>query len=738
MMRTLLISAALPAIMLAACATHTTGAAGEPGKPGISASSTPPHFPRDLSPAGVAAADDNLALEEVQGTEAMAFVARSNEKALAALTTDPRYDTFRQQAEAILTSTDRIPSPRFLGDRLSNFWQDGTNPKGLWRRTTVESYATPNPQWETLLDVDALARAEGRDWVFKGVNCLAPAETRCLISLSDGGKDAVAVREFDVTTKRFVDGGFSIPEGKHRISWLDQDTVLVATDFGPGSLTESGYPYIVKSLKRGQAMAQATEVYRGEQGDGGYGVSPIVMRKVDGSVEAVLFNRPLDTFRSQIWALGADGKPWQLQLPERVGIQGMLDGKLIFALDQDWTFDGRAYKGGDLLAVPLELLNIQRSRIAYPKQAALVFSPTARQSLQDVQVMKDGIMAVIADNVVGKLTRFTLNDSGWQQNAIAVPENVAVNLGSASRSTGRVFVSTQGFLTPPTLSLADFNTGAVAPMKAAAAKFDASTHVVEQFEATSTDGTKIPYFIVRPRDLKMDGKAPTILFGYGGFQASFPPAYKPEMGKLWLENGGVFVQANIRGGGEFGPGWHQAALRENRQRAFDDFAAVGRDLIARGITSSQHLGIYGRSNGGVLTSVSITQNPDLFNAAVIESPLIDMMRYQELPAGASWIGEYGDPRIPGDAEFISRYSAYQLLRPDIEYPRVYITTNTLDDRVHPGHARKFAARLGKMGHDHLYYEDTAGGHSNDADPVANARRWARHYVYLSQQLMDEK
>ena len=738
MMRTLLISAALPAIMLAACATHTTGAAGESGKPGISASSTPPHFPRDLSPAGVAAADDHLALEEVQGTEAMAFVARSNEKALAALTTDPRYDTFRQQAEAILTSTDRIPSPRFLGDQLSNFWQDGTNPKGVWRRTTVESYATPSPQWETLLDLDALAKAEGRDWVFKGLNCLAPAETRCLISLSDGGKDAVVVREFDVTTKRFVDGGFSIPEGKHRISWLDQDTVLVATDFGPGSLTESGYPYIVKALKRGQSMAQAAEVYRGEQTDGGYGVSPIVMRKVDGSVEAVLFSRPLDTFRSQIWALGEDGKPWQLQLPERVGIQGMLDGKLIFALDQDWTFDGHAYKGGDLLAVPLNLLNIQRPRIAYPKQAALVFSPTSRQSLQNVQVMKDGILAVIADNVVGKLTRFTLNDSGWQQSAIAVPENVAVNLGSASRSTGRVFVSTQGFLTPPTLSLADFNTGAVAPMKAAAAKFDASTHVVEQFEATSTDGTKIPYFIVRPRDLKMDGKAPTILFGYGGFQASFPPAYKPEMGKLWLENGGVFVQANIRGGGEFGPAWHQAALRENRQRAFDDFASVGRDLISRGITSSDHLGIYGRSNGGVLTSVSITQNPDLFNAAVIESPLIDMMRYQELPAGASWIGEYGDPRIPGDAEFISKYSAYQLLRPEVEYPRVYITTNTLDDRVHPGHARKFAARLGQMGHDHLYYEDTAGGHSNDADPVANARRWARHYVYLSQQLMDEK
>jgi prolyl oligopeptidase len=273
-------------------------------------------------------------------------------------------------------------------------------------------------------------------------------------------------------------------------------------------------------------------------------------------------------------------------------------------------------------------------------------------------------------------------------------------------------------------------------LKSAPGLFDASAHVVEQFEARSSDGTMIPYFVVRPRTMAMDGSAPTILFGYGGFQISFPPAYKPEMGKLWLENGGVFVQANIRGGGEFGPAWHQAALRENRQLAFDDFAAVATDLQARGITSPRRLGIYGRSNGGVLTSVSITQSPRLFNAAVIESPLIDMLRYPDLPAGASWIGEYGDPRIPGDAEFIARYSAYQQLRPDVDYPRVYITTNTRDDRVHPGHARKFAARLADQGHDHLYYEETAGGHSNDADPVANARRWARHYVYLAQQLMD--
>ena len=299
-----------------------------------------------------------------------------------------------------------------------------------------------------------------------------------------------------------------------------------------------------------------------------------------------------------------------------------------------------------------------------------------------------------------------------------------------------MFVSTQGFLTPPTLSLLEAEATDLVALKAGPALFDASTHVTEQFEATSSDGTKIPYFVTRPRDLPMDGSGPTILFGYGGFQVSFPPAYKPEMGKLWLENGGVFVQANIRGGGEFGPDWHQSVLRENRQLAFDDFAAVARDLIARGITSPRRLGIYGRSNGGVLTSVSITQHPELFNAAVIESPLIDMLRYHELPAGASWMGEYGDPRVPADAEFISRYSAYQRLRPGADYPRVYITTNTRDDRVHPGHARKFAARLGQMGYDHLYYEETSGGHSNDADPLANARRWARHYVYLAQQLMD--
>lgn len=738
-MRHLILSAALPALLLAAAPAALAQA---PAAASASATTPPPHFPRDLSVEGVKAADDHLALEEVDGAEAMAFVVEENRKALAALTGDRRYEPFRQQAEAILTATDRIPQPSFLGDGIGNFWQDATNPKGVWRRTTLDSYRTEAPEWETLIDIDALARAEGRDWVFKGADCLAPDDDRCLIMLSDGGKDAVVVREFDVASRSFLDDGFVLPEGKHRIEWLDRDTLLFATDFGPGTMTESGYPFIVKTLKRGQALADATEVYRGEQGDGGYGVSPSVYRDKDGEVLAVIITRPLDTFRSETWRL-VDSEPVKLMLPSRVSLHGMMGERLIFTPEEPFNRYGAGddIKAGSLLAINIgslqEWIGDPPRKPGPAHEDTIVFTPTARQSVADVAVFDDRLMVVVSDNVRSRLSSFRpAGEFPWEERQVQVPENSTVSLGDRSKKTGRVFVSAQGFLTPQTLSLADVGAASLTELKAAPAKFDASTHVVEQFEATSSDGTRIPYFVTRPRDLAMDGSAPTILFGYGGFQVSLNPAYKPEMGKLWLENGGVFVQANIRGGGEFGPDWHQAALDGERQKAFDDFAAVARDLQQRGITSPRRLGIYGRSNGGVLTSVSITQHPELFNAAVIESPLIDMLRYHELPAGASWIGEYGDPRIPEEAAWIAKYSAYQQLRPEVDYPRVYITTNTRDDRVHPGHARKFAARLGEQGHDHLYFEDTAGGHSNDADPVANARRWARHYVYLAQQLMD--
>ncbi len=692
-------------------------------------------MPQSLTPEGVKAADPFLWLEEVEGERAMAWVNEQNAKTLAVLKGDARYETFRKEALAILTAQDRIPTPVFRGDGIDNFWQDETHVRGVWRHTTLESYRTGYPRWLTVLDIDVLAKAENANWIFKGADCLAPAETRCLVSLSDGGKDAVVVREFDAAAGKFVEGGFALPEGKHRIAWLDQDTLLVATNFGAGSLTESGYPFIVKSLKRGQTLAQGSEVYRGSAGDGGYGVSPDVLRDGAGKVLAVLVHRPLDTFRQETWALASDGKPYKLMLPERVTVHGAMRDRLVFSIAEPWRFDGQDYAEGSLLAPPIGRLGQERDGALTGRAEALVFAPGPRQSVEEVAVMDDRIVAAVYDNVRGRATTFNSGDRGWTGAALPTPENSAVHLGSASRERGRLFYTYEGFLTPSTLSLANVKTAIAEVVKTAPTRFDAPGHVVEQFEATSADGTKIPYFVVRPKGA-LSGSTPTMMFGYGGFQVSYPPVYKPELGKLWLERGGAYVIANIRGGGEFGPAWHQAALKGNRQRAFDDFAAVAADLAARKITSAKNLGIYGRSNGGVLTSVTLTQHPELIGGAVIESPLIDMLRYHELPPGASWMGEYGDPRIPEEAAWIAKYSGYQNVKPAsvADYPLVYITTNTRDDRVHPGHARKFAARLQAMGHEALYYENTQGGHSNDADPIINSERWARHYVYLARQL----
>ena len=714
-----------------------------------------PAMPADLTPAGVAAADPYIWLEDVDGERAMVRVAEFNADAQATLDADPRFEPFRQEAYAILSATDRIAMPHMQDGMVFNFWQDDEHRKGIWRRATPDSYGSGSPAWETVLDIDALAAAEGRDWVWKGATCYGPDERLCLVALSDGGGDAVVVREYDTHARAFVEGGFDLPMGKHRYDWLDADTLLVATDFGEvdgqPSLTESGYPYIVRTLDRGQTLAEATTVFSGQQGDGGYGVNPSVYRGPDGAVEAVLINRPLDTFRSETYAL-IDGAPVRLNLPERATVWGTQGRTLIFSIEEPWgIWSTLTHQTGALLGIDIERLAAGPDDVIISNAAQLIFQPGERQSIENVAVTRDRIVVSMFDNVVGQLRVFTnRGEFGWPETIITVPDNSTVALVDAGRSSNQIYYSVEGFLTPTTLMTADAASGepqrradqsrtldigqVVASMPA---RFDASGAVVEQFEVASSDGTMIPYFLVRPRDMPTDGSTGTILYGYGGFQISKPADYIPEMGALWLENGGAFVIANIRGGGEFGPAWHQAALRENRQRAFDDFYAVAEDLIRRGVTSPEHLGIYGRSNGGVLTSVAVTQRPDLFNAAVIESPLIDMLRYHEMPAGASWIGEYGDPRVPADAAFIAAYSGYQNARPGVEgFPRVYITTNTHDDRVHPGHARKFAARLEEYGYDPIYFEDTAGGHSYDADPAANARRWARHYVYLSQQLMD--
>ncbi|HEY0053008.1 MAG TPA: prolyl oligopeptidase family serine peptidase [Caulobacteraceae bacterium] len=702
-------------------------------------------MPADLTAEGVAAADPNLWLEEVRGERAMAWVAEQNARTVQRLEQDPRFETYRQQAFAILSATDRIATPHLQGEMVYNFWQDAEHPKGVWRRTSLDSYRSDAPVWETVIDVGALAAAEGRDWFWKGAECLAPDEARCLVSLSIGGGDAVEIREFDTTTGRWVEGGFHLPSGKHRYAWQDQDHLYVATDFGPTAegaptLTESGYPWTVRRLARGQSLADAPEVFRGTQGDGGYGVSPTDLRDLDGDLVGMLIERPLDTFRAETWLVSGEAAPVKLNLPGRLTTHGLFRGQwLVFTTEQDWTFDGQDYASGALLALPIARLGPERDAALTSREEALVFTPSPTQSINDVELTRFRVVVSMLDNVSGRILAIeTRGEFGWRAFPLNVADNSVVTLVDAEGSGDRLFYSVQSFLAPTELHLVNDITvpDTDFPIKSLPAQFDAGAHVVEQAFATSTDGTRVPYYVVRPRELPMDGSAPTLIFGYGGFNAPYLPLYTPQMGKLWLEHGGVYVVANIRGGGEYGPGWHQSALRENRQRSFDDFAAVARDLQARNITSPRRTGIYGRSNGGVLTTVTLTQHPELINAAVIESPLADMLRYHLLSAGASWIGEYGDPRVAEDAAFIARYSGYQNVRADVRYPEVYVTTNTGDDRVHPGHARKFAERLRQMGQPYLFYEDTSGGHSFDADPVANARRWARHYVYLSQRLMD--
>ena len=665
-------------------------------------------------------------LEDIHGERALAWVKGQNARTAARLENDKRFEPYRQQALAIFTAKDRIPYPQFLADGIDNVWQDKTHPHGVWRRTTLASYRTDEPQWSDLLDLDALSKAEGKSWFWKGARCLRPEERYCLIDLSNGGGDAVTVREFDTRTKSFVApeaGGFAFANGKQSETWLDQDTLIAGRDWGPGTMTNSGYAYILKRVKRVQPLSAARTVFEGQPTDGG-GASERVLQDPGGHVAGVIFQRDISDYDVLYYLDQGERPPAPIDMPRKSRLGPYVKGQLVLTIDEDW----KGYRAGDLLAYDLKSVLGGAPR--------LILHPTAHQTIDQVHATRDHLLVAVLDDVKGKVLDFGWDGGEWTPRTLDLPKLSAVSIRATSEERDDAFITSESFLDPATLWFVDAKGASVDKAKASPARFDSAKDVVEQHWATSKDGAKIPYFLVRPIHAKMDGSTPTQMFGYGGFLISEVPAYKPELGKLWLESGGAYVLADIRGGGEFGPQWHDAALREHRQRAFDDFAAVAQDLFARKITSPRRLGIYGRSNGGVLMSVSMTQHPDYWNAVVIESPLVDMLRYNKLSAGASWTGEYGDPDIPADRAFIAKYSAYQALTAGVKYPEPYITTNTEDDRVHPGHARKLAAKLEGLGDPYLYYENTFGGHANDADPELNARRWARHYVYLAQKLMD--
>ncbi|WP_313452932.1 S9 family peptidase, partial [Brevundimonas sp.] len=474
--------------------------------------------------------DPYLWLEEVDGARAMEWVHAQNARTLGILQGDPRYATLHQEALDIVQSRDRIPSPGFTHDgHIDNFWQDAQHVRGVWRRTTLDSYRTATPQWETILDIDALATAEGANWVYKGSTCLQPEERYCLISLSNGGKDAVTLREFDSVERRFVEGGIVLPESKGGASWIDKDTLLVSRDFGPGTLTNSGYPMVVKRMKRGQSLDQAETLFTGQPTD--VAVSGYTLRDADGVVKAVLINRSVDFYSSETWRVTDDGALTQLQLPPKSDISGLVDGRLLVSLKQDWTApSGQNFKTGDLIAWPLEAWLADSNT-----PAQLVLRPTERQAIEGVNVTRNRLVVALYDNVRGSVRVYTPSDGEWAYKTLDLPQNVSVGVGSASERDDKVFVSVTGYLNPSSLWLADAATGAVGQVKSMPAKFDATGMTVDQFQARSADGTMIPYFVVHKADMPLNGSNPTLLYGYGGFESSLLPGYSATVGKLWLE-----------------------------------------------------------------------------------------------------------------------------------------------------------------------------------------------------------
>jgi len=666
-----------------------------------------------------AAADPYIWLEDVNSPRALAWVRAHDAASLKILQADPRYTQFYGLALTLEQANDRIPLPEFLGGAIGNFWQDAAHAQGIWRQTSPADYRLAAPGWKTLLDLDALSKAEHHTWVFEGATCFQPDDSRCLVALSEGGEDAVTLREFNVPSAAFVKAGFNTPRAKQVADWQDPNTLLLGTDWGPGSMTASGYPYIIKRLHRGQTLAQAQEVFAGTAQD--------VAVQVDGLTDGqghhvVVLQRGLDFFRNEFRLVTGAGTV-KLDLPEKAEIEGLLDNKLIAKINEDFR-DG--LKAGSIVALDL----------AHPGEAPIpVFAPGGRQTVDEVATTAHSIVAAIYDNVRGRGMVFTPAAHGFAMRRLALPENASVHIVATNARDDPVFLEVASFLLPTALYLVDAGaTSAPEKIKTLPAKFDASKDVVEQHQAASTDGTEIPYFVVHPKGMKLDGGNPTLMTAYGGFQVSMTPSYSATLGKLWLERGGVYVLANIRGGGEFGPAWHEAGLKTGRQHIYDDFAAVAKDLVARKITSPPHLAIRGRSNGGLLMGVEFEQHPDLWGAVIIGVPLLDMLRYENIAAGASWVGEYGSVANPAERAFLAKISPYNNLKPGVHYPTPYIFTTTKDDRVGPVHARKFAARMEAMGLPFYYDESIEGGHAGDANLREKAEEDALEMTYLAKQL----
>jgi prolyl oligopeptidase len=673
--------------------------------------------------------DPYVWLEDQRGARAMAWVATENAKTTGVLEKDPRFASLFRDALAVAQASDRIPGVRFIAGQLYNFWQDSAHVRGIWRRTTLASYRTASPRWTTVLDLDSLARTEKANWVWEGADCALPAERRCLLSLSDGGEDAVTLREFDLATRSFPKNGFILPHGKQNVAWVGEDTLLVSREWNKGELTASGYPYIVKRLVRGQPLTASVEVYRGSPKDVSVGPASLF----DGAGHrAVILYRGVSFFEREYYGVGTSGVT-KLALPLKSRPVAMVDGQLIVKLSEPWNEGATHIRTGSLAAFDLAKAAATPERLS----PVAVFEPGPRESVGGASATRDRLVATVYENVRGRAFVFTRAANGlWTRAPLPLPDNLAVSIADVNLNGTEALLNVAGFLTPSSVWLADAHAASIAVAKTLRPQFDASRDTVEQRQATSKDGTKVPYFVVHPKAMRLDGSNPTVMTAYGGFEISNPPAYSGTIGKLWLEHGGVFVLANIRGGGEFGPAWHEAGLKTHRQVIYDDFAAVAQDLIASKITSPRRLGIMGGSNGGLLMGVELTQHPDLWNAVDIQVPLLDMLRYEQIDAGASWVGEYGSVSVPAERAFLASISPYQNLKVGVKYPETLIWTTTKDDRVGPQHARKFAAKMSAMGLPYLFFEVTEGGHGAGANLREQAHTSAMEYVYFARKLIN--
>jgi len=673
--------------------------------------------------------DTRIWLEEVEGEKPLEWVRGENARSLARLEADPRYAELNAEALAIVNATDKIAYGGHRGDYVYNFWQDATHVNGLYRRTSMAEYEAGDPVWETVLDVDALSKTENENWVYRGMNCLAPAYEKCMVTLSRGGKDAAVRREFDMASKSFVAGGFELPEAKGGVVWADADTLLVATDWQEGStMTTSGYPFVVKRWARGSALNSASDVLRGDKDD--VGVFPFRV-EMDGM--GYMFASEADTlYDTSWWYMPTNAAPMQVPVPSKTSFRDVFAGQAIFSLEEAWEHGGKTWPQGAVVSFGLKSF----METGVIEQVFEVVIPDVRSSIDGISAIRSSLVIAMLENVNSKVFSYTFDGETWSSSALDLPENGNIGISSSNAYSDVIYANMESFLQPDSLMRVDVPNNTSSIIRALPDRFDGQNLVVEQLEAISKDGTKVPYFVVRHQDTKMDGTTPTLLYGYGGFQISLQPSYSATLGKLWLENGGAYVLANIRGGGEFGPAWHQAGLKMERQVIYDDFIAVAEAVIASKLTTPKHLGIRGGSNGGLLMGVMYTQRPDLFNAVLCQVPLLDMLRFHKLLAGASWMGEYGNPDDPDEGAYLQSMSPYHNVDVAQTYPEMFLMTSTKDDRVHPAHARKMGHLLDELGKPFLYYENIDGGHSAAANLGETARREALGYTFLMQQLMD--